>query len=404
MQREYRVTSVGCLVLLTVLATTPPLAWAQTKKPAPLAVPKAFRVEIEQGGKPVAVKDHEAFLARAPFSLLVSSPDSNGVYVHASFDSGLYDLARAGTPFGKRVRSTVVGAEGNANSDHEIFMARPGDETLNYWYYGAKDDVRFDEATALGSGYRGRRTVGRLFFDAEHVVDMASVPRKPLYLVFVRGQAQKGGDYAVVEEQRDYLKLYLETVSDSVKEAARSAFTTFADSGKPMAEREAALQTLARMGKDAIASMDALGAETRLRANEATAIGDIRTLISSEAAYAVDNGGFYDTPACLANPTSCQRTRTPPSSYLNGLADGPRHGYQRRFVAGSAPRAEDLKKQKASPSSIVSFAVVAVPTLPGETGERGFCGDASGKICFTADGSAPPVKNGACAPGCTTLP
>jgi hypothetical protein len=40
----------------------------------------------------------------------------------------------------------------------------------------------------------------------------------------------------------------------------------------------------------------------RVSANESTAIGDMRTVISGEQTYATANGGYYDSLECLSNP------------------------------------------------------------------------------------------------------
>ncbi|HSD30255.1 MAG TPA: hypothetical protein VLL75_23350 [Vicinamibacteria bacterium] len=46
------------------------------------------------------------------------------------------------------------------------------------------------------------------------------------------------------------------------------------------------------------------------------------------------------------------------------------------------------------PPGVVSFAYIAVPEEPGETGVRGFCGDSTFLICFTPDGREPRVTPG----------
>ena len=40
----------------------------------------------------------------------------------------------------------------------------------------------------------------------------------------------------------------------------------------------------------------------RVTANESATIGDIRTVISAEAAYHASTGGYYGTPECLGAP------------------------------------------------------------------------------------------------------
>ena len=56
-------------------------------------------------------------------------------------------------------------------------------------------------------------------------------------------------------------------------------------------------------------------------------------------------------------------------------------------------------KAKGSPSPFVkTFAYTAVPTGRGETGMRSYCGDSTGRVCVTEDGSEPAVVGGLCTP------
>jgi hypothetical protein len=58
---------------VVLLALAPAAVQAQPKgKPSP--APKRFKVELEQDGKPVPIKDHEAVLRRAPFALVLTMP------------------------------------------------------------------------------------------------------------------------------------------------------------------------------------------------------------------------------------------------------------------------------------------------------------------------------------------
>ncbi|MBI3932264.1 MAG: DUF4190 domain-containing protein [Acidobacteria bacterium] len=141
----------------------------------------------------------------------------------------------------------------------------------------------------------------------------------------------------------------------------------------------------------------------RVSANEASAIGDIRTVISAEMAYSSANGSYYDSLECLGTPTRCipEYPATAPTFVDSMLASGAtKNGYRRTFHPGPAPASVT---GPVSPTSLTSFAYVAVPLNPGQTGVRGFCGDSEGKICYTTDGSSPPIENGVCAPGCTML-
>ena len=144
----------------------------------------------------------------------------------------------------------------------------------------------------------------------------------------------------------------------------------------------------------------------RVSANESGAIGDIRTVISGEAAYQSANAGYYDTLECLGAPQQGCIPGYPangPTFLDPPLASGmDKSGYKRRFHPGAPPPSEEGASQR-SPSSISSFAYTAVPMQPGRTGVRGFCGDSSGRICFTLDGTEPPVENGECAQTCQML-
>lgn len=141
----------------------------------------------------------------------------------------------------------------------------------------------------------------------------------------------------------------------------------------------------------------------RVSANEARAIGDIRTVISAQHTYAQSNGGFFDTLECLASPREClpnYRDGAPDFLDAQMVASPQRTGYNRTFHAGAAAE----ESSQISPSSLMSFAYVAVPITQGTTGFRAFCGDSTGRICATRDGREPEVELGLCARSCEDLP
>jgi type IV pilus assembly protein PilA len=143
----------------------------------------------------------------------------------------------------------------------------------------------------------------------------------------------------------------------------------------------------------------------RVAANEAAAIGDVRTVISAQAAYASANGGYYDRLECLGPGASCIPDYGGPTFLDSALASGmPRSGYQRTLYLGE-PADSGSAPQPISPSSVRSFAYVATPVQQGQTGVRAFCGDLNGIVCFTADGSEPEVAEGQCVigPRCAPL-
>jgi type IV pilus assembly protein PilA len=144
----------------------------------------------------------------------------------------------------------------------------------------------------------------------------------------------------------------------------------------------------------------------RIAANESAALGRLQQVLSAEVAYAGANSGFVDRPECLAAPATCLRsTPASASSFLDGsiLFDAPQTGYVLHFHPGPPPSAEVLAQGSISPSSLQSFALVAVPAVVGRTGKRSFCTDLSGRMCVFIDGSTPPIQDGVCPATCDVL-
>ena len=136
----------------------------------------------------------------------------------------------------------------------------------------------------------------------------------------------------------------------------------------------------------------------RVAANESAAVGDMRTLVSAEAAYHAANGGFYGPPTCLSSPSQANCIPSYPSTapmFLDSqLASlNSKSGYNRSFQNGTPTGIRQ---------DMPCYAYHATPTTPGQTGVRGFGTDCSGIICFTHAGSAVASTNGILS-ACTTL-
>jgi hypothetical protein len=139
----------------------------------------------------------------------------------------------------------------------------------------------------------------------------------------------------------------------------------------------------------------------KMKERERAVLLTVSTVLLGQRTYAAANGSFFDEVACLTNPAAC----------IPGFpADGapfldpsypwlePRLGYERKFHAGPKADPSAIAKAKASPSSLRAFAFTVSPLRPGVTGGRAFCGDSGGRMCMTADGREPPVKDGRCEP------
>jgi prepilin-type N-terminal cleavage/methylation domain-containing protein len=128
----------------------------------------------------------------------------------------------------------------------------------------------------------------------------------------------------------------------------------------------------------------------RVSANEAATIGDIRTVISAQAAYQSANGGWYEGSfTCLNAPmggTCIPSYPTNAPTFLDSQLASmlSKSGYDRSFLGGVAPTT--INSNISSAAATTSYVYWATPTSGGQTGVRGFAGDSSGILCFSTDG------------------
>ncbi len=118
----------------------------------------------------------------------------------------------------------------------------------------------------------------------------------------------------------------------------------------------------------------------RVSANEAGAIGDMRTFASVQAAYQGANGGHFEGQAsCLARPQVCIPGYSGPPFLDDALAEQKvaRRGYVFRLLPGPTANVDTTSH---SPTSVATFAWVAEPAEPNRTGVRSFCTDQTGVI------------------------
>lgn len=139
--------------------------------------------------------------------------------------------------------------------------------------------------------------------------------------------------------------------------------------------------------------------KARMSGNEAAAIATIRRMISAEVSYSTVNGGVYDKPECLASPARCLPTYSGPAfldpTDASVVSKG---GYTFEFRPGEPAGTDEIRRGRASPTSVVEFAYVATPMTPGTTGVRMFCGDSSGEVVAMTRDAATAVA-GRCPPG-----
>jgi type IV pilus assembly protein PilA len=115
---------------------------------------------------------------------------------------------------------------------------------------------------------------------------------------------------------------------------------------------------------------------SRMAANEASAVGSVRTINASAVTYSstYPDQGFPATLGALGGVVPC--TATPANSCLvdNVLALGTKSGYTFVWTGDGA-----------TPS--VGYTINATPVTVGTTGQRMFCSDQSGVIRFDPSGA-----------------
>jgi prepilin-type N-terminal cleavage/methylation domain-containing protein len=115
----------------------------------------------------------------------------------------------------------------------------------------------------------------------------------------------------------------------------------------------------------------------RVNANEAGAIGDTRTVLSSESAYHATNSGYYGNLTCLNRPSSCMPSYSASAptfldATIGGALNIAKSGYTRTWFEAVAT------DPLAAPGSVDSYCYQARPTTQNRTGVRGFGGDSAG--------------------------
>jgi len=124
---------------------------------------------------------------------------------------------------------------------------------------------------------------------------------------------------------------------------------------------------------------------SRIAANEASAVGSLRTLNTAEITYntSYPMAGFACTLGAMGPPSG----NTSASSSAAGLIDS-------NLAGGSKSGYSFTVACVGSGVPTVNYQSTAAPVSPGVTGQRYFCTDASGVIKYDATSTANCLTNG----------
>ena len=115
----------------------------------------------------------------------------------------------------------------------------------------------------------------------------------------------------------------------------------------------------------------------KIAANEASAVGSLRTINTVSVEYATTYGGFPTTLAALGGPAGGTATSTSAELIDAVLAGGTKSGYTFAYTTGATD----------SNANVLAYTLTATPTSIGTTGQRMFFTDQSGVIRYNTTGS-----------------
>jgi type IV pilus assembly protein PilA len=124
----------------------------------------------------------------------------------------------------------------------------------------------------------------------------------------------------------------------------------------------------------------------RIAGNESSAVGSVRTIVTSEVTYSSTWGtGFATTIAVQGGANPCTAAAGSACLIDPVLAAGAKSGYNLAAPGGAAVA-----------GIVTTFAVSAVPQTVGQTGQRAFCSDESGVVRFDPLGTTTAATDAAC--------
>jgi type IV pilus assembly protein PilA len=116
----------------------------------------------------------------------------------------------------------------------------------------------------------------------------------------------------------------------------------------------------------------------KMAANEASAVGSLRTVITSTIEYSTTYGGFPSSLASLGGPAGGTATGSSAELIDAVLAGGTKSGYTFTYTTGSTD----------ATGNILNFTITGTPLSVGITGQRRFFTDQSGVIRANPTGTA----------------
>jgi type IV pilus assembly protein PilA len=135
---------------------------------------------------------------------------------------------------------------------------------------------------------------------------------------------------------------------------------------------------------------------SRMAANEASAVGSIRTMNTAAITYNSTYGNGF--PPTLASIGTTGQTPSCTNAMLldSVLTTGTKSGYFFGLQTGSTQLTSSASSCTGGYGYSDGYVVTAQPVTTGTTGNRSFCSDASGVIRFNSTGAVATAVNALC--------
>ena len=148
---------------------------------------------------------------------------------------------------------------------------------------------------------------------------------------------------------------------------------------------------------------------SREAANQASAVADIRTIVTGGITYDSTYGNYATTLVQIGGAASVTQATCEHAQLidivLGGADPATKSGYKFSMFAGNAAvTGSGLATGCTTNQSTDGFGVMARPIVGGTTGQRSYCGDGSGEIHFDETGAAFTFSNALCSAGTGLVP
>jgi hypothetical protein len=165
-----------------------------------------FTVGFQQDGQLIPIKNHQVFLKKKTFTLVVSFKQPDSVLINASFEPQSFEQARTGSSLENIQGFSDLGMAEEAFNPKSLLML--SSKAPHYWYYQDETNHRFNDIAQQNGMWICRRIIGQVMYrdTTREMRRISDIPENELYLVFMKTVWAQ--DFSQqFEKQREYVKI-----------------------------------------------------------------------------------------------------------------------------------------------------------------------------------------------------